>query len=221
MTPEAMDMTPLQVRVLGCLMEKELATPDSYPLTMHSLLAACNQTSNRSPVVDYDQATVSNAVENLRAAKLVRVVYSRSNRADKYRQVLDEAFRLEDRERAVLCVLLLRGPQTVAELRARTERLHPFTDHAEIEGTLRGLAQRPEPLVTSIERQPGQKEGRWAHLLGGETRMDEAAAPGDKRSTRADRVALLEATVEVLRHDLERLRAEHDALSERLRVLLD
>ena len=145
-------LLPAQARVVGCLLEKELTTPDNYPLSMNSLLAACNQTSNRTPVVTYDEPTVSNAIENLRAEGLVRVVYSRSNRVDKYRHVLDEVLDLEAPERAVLAVMLLRGPQTTAELRARTERLHAFDDERAIEAVLEGLARRQESLAVRLER---------------------------------------------------------------------
>jgi uncharacterized protein YceH (UPF0502 family) len=220
-----MEMTPVQLRVVGCLIEKELATPDNYPLTMNALLAACNQTSNRNPVVNYNEATVSNALENLRAAGLARIVYSRSNRADKYRHVLHETCELEPPELAVLSVLMLRGPQTLAELRTRTERLHPFTSTGEVEEVLRRLASRTdEPLVVAVERQPGQKEGRWAQLLGGEAALEaqiEAAASSPGSAPRNDRVVALEESVQALRDEVDRLRADHDALSEKLRALLD
>ncbi|MEO7443660.1 MAG: DUF480 domain-containing protein, partial [Acidimicrobiales bacterium] len=177
MTPP--EMTPVQVRVVGCLLEKELATPDVYPLTMNGLLAACNQATNRHPVVSYEEPTLSNALENLRAVGLVRVVHSRSNRADRFRQVLDEMLDLDAAERAVLAMLMVRGPQTVAELRARTARLHAFEDDGErgIDAALGRLAGRaPEPLVLLLGRQPGQKEARWAHLLAGPPTADDLAA---------------------------------------------
>jgi len=216
-----MEMTPVQLRVVGSLIEKEMATPDNYPLTMNGLLAACNQSSNRSPVVDYNEATLSNALANLRAAGIVRIVYSRSNRADRYRHVLDETLRLEPPALALLAVLMLRGPQTAAELRARTERLHAFADVGDLEAALRDLAGREEPLVVSLGRQAGQKEGRWAQLLGGQVAVDDALAAAVVPSPRADRLAALEGALRSLEDDLGRLRADHDALAERLRALLD
>lgn len=216
------ELTPVQVRVLGCLLEKERATPDNYPLTVNSLILACNQTTNRYPVVSYNEPTVSNALLNLRSASLVRIVYSRSNRAEKYRHVLDEALELTEPELAVLSVLMVRGPQTVAELRTRTERLHPFGDQAGVEAVLDGLAGRPEPFVTRLERVPGQKEARWAQLLGGPVSADDVPSPSEAaRGSRTDRIADLETTVADLARDLEALRADHDALATRLRDLLE
>jgi uncharacterized protein len=210
------NLTPVQSRVVGCLIEKEMATPDNYPLTMNALLAACNQTSNRHPVTKLDEATVGNALQNLRAMNVVRIVYSRSNRADKFRHVLDEMLALEPADLALLSVLMLRGPQTAGELRTRTERLHPFASQEEVDDTLRRLAGRNEPLVARLERRPGQKESRWAHLLGGD--LGEILAGDDEdddepsdsaRPARIDRLAALEDAVAGLRADLERLEAAH------------
>ena len=219
----------MQVRVLGCLVEKERTTPDNYPLTMNGLLAACNQSTNRWPVVTFTEPTVSNSLINLRAEGLVRIVYSRSNRADKYRHVLGEAWGLDDAQLAVLAVLMLRGPQTVAELRTRTERLHPFTGLDELEAALSALAERPDPLVVHIGRAPGQKEPRWTHLVGGDVPVEiPPAAAEAPRSSRAERIDGLESTVTALRADvdrlsaaLDRLRVDHESLVERLGSLLD
>lgn len=200
------------------MLEKERTTPDNYPLTLNALLSACNQTSNRNPVVHLDEATVGNALANLRAENLVRIVYSRSNRADKFRHVLDEAMGLDGADTALLAVLMLRGAQTGSELRARTERLHPFEDQADVDEALRRLAARDSPLVALLERQPGQKESRWAQLLGGELPGGERAAPVETPGpSRADRLAVLEETVEALRDEVARLRAEHEALAAQLR----
>ena len=221
-----MNLTPVQSRIVGCLIEKEMATPDNYPLTMNALLAACNQTSNRNPVTRFDEATVSNALENLRAANVVRIVYSRSNRADKFRHVLDEVLAIEPQHLAVLSVLMLRGPQTGSELRTRTERLHPFADQDEVDEALRELAGRDEPLVARLERQPGQKESRWAHMVGGDLSLA-LAGPDDgsqarqleddsRPAGRPDRLGALEDTVAELRADLDRLYAAHRKLVARL-----
>jgi uncharacterized protein YceH (UPF0502 family) len=200
------ELTPVQVRVAGSLVEKDLLTPDNYPLSMNALLAACNQSSNRYPVVDYDQHTVANALENLKAAGLARVVYSKGMRVDKYRHVLHEALHLEQPELAVLGVLMLRGPQTAAELRARTERMHPFGDQAEVERVLTGLAERETPLATLLPRQPGQKEQRWAQLLAGEPAPEEVApAAAGAPSHRSDRLIALEDRIAALEARLEAL----------------
>lgn len=219
-----MNLTPVQSRIVGCLIEKEMATPDNYPLTMNALLAACNQTSNRNPVTRLDEATVSNALANLRAINVVRIVYSRSSRADRFRHALDEVLALEPQHLAVLSVLMLRGPQTISELRTRTERLHPFASHDEVEEALGQLAGRNEPLAARLERQPGQKESRWAHMVGGDLSLALAGSDDDgpdddvdsRPTARADRLSALEQTVAELRADLDRLQAEHRNLVARL-----
>ncbi len=217
-----MELTPVQLRVLGCLLEKERTTPDNYPLTMNALLSACNQTTNRWPVVTLTEATVGNSIENLKGEGLLRVVYSRSNRADKYRHVLDEAWGLDEAELALLGVLMLRGAQTTAELRTRTERIHRFADLEEMGAVLDRLASRPEPMVVHLGRSPGQKEPRWGHLLGGDVPPDSGLPVNEPaRSSRSERIDTLEVTVATLREELDRLRADHDSLAERLGALLD
>jgi uncharacterized protein YceH (UPF0502 family) len=191
------ELTPEEVRVVGSLVEKELTTPQHYPLTRNALVAACNQTSNRNPVVALDEATVEAALTSLRERGLCRIVHSRSNRAAKYRHVLDEAWRLERDEVAVLAVLLLRGPQTPGELRSRTERM----DTGDVESALDALAAKPEPLVRRLERQPGQKEARWAHLVSGEPQLVDSAPTRTQT-----RVAELEDEVERLRAEVVELR---------------
>lgn len=166
-----MQRTPVEIRILGCLVEKHLTTPDNYPLSTNALVAACNQRSNRDPVVDFDERTVDTAMMELRADGLARTVTG--GRTNKHRHVLDEALGLDERALALLGVLMLRGPQTVGELRIRTERAATFIDIDEVESTLVALAAREQPLVRRLERRPGQKEPRWVHLLGGEP--DEAA----------------------------------------------
>ena len=173
----AIELTPVQQRVVGALVEKELTTPDNYPLSMNALLAACNQTTNRDPVVTLDEKTVGNALENLKAGGLTRVVYSKGMRVDKYRHVLHEALQLDRGELALLAVLMLRGPQTAAELRTRTERMHAFPDDDpdDVERTLERLAERD--LAQLLPRQPGQKGQRWAHRLGTPAASAEVAPP--------------------------------------------
>lgn len=153
-------------RVLGCLLEKEHTVPDTYPLTLKSLLAACNQTTGREPVLSLAEPEVTNGLTSLRERNLIRRVYpSHGARAEKYRQVADEVWSLEEDERAVLTLLLLRGPQTVGELRSRSGRLHEFEDLDAVERALRSLADRDVPMVSRLEREPGRKEPRWTHLL--------------------------------------------------------
>ncbi len=164
--PPPSDLTAVEGRVVGCLIEKERATPQNYPLTLNALRLACNQSTNREPVVDYDDHDIEDALTTLRERGLTRIVYSTSNRAAKYRHVLDEHLRLNDAELASLCVLLLRGPQTLGEIKGRSERLHPFADLAEVEATLDALARRETgPLVRRLERRPGQKDARYIQLL--------------------------------------------------------
>jgi uncharacterized protein YceH (UPF0502 family) len=219
-------LSPVQARILGCLVEKERTTPDNYPLTMNALLSACNQSTNRFPVVSFTEAVVSNAILNLRSDNLVRIDYSRSNRADKYRQVLDQALDVDDGEISLLAVLMLRGPQTAAELRTRAERLHPFPDQGEVEATLVGLSKRAEPLVTWLAPMAGQKEARWAHLLGGPIAPEDlpvaplSSSADGGRGSRTERIEALEAAVEGLTDELTSLRAEHEALAARLQELL-
>jgi uncharacterized protein YceH (UPF0502 family) len=161
-----MVLTAEEARVLGSLVEKELTTPDQYPLTIKSLLAACNQASNRDPVVDYDEGTVMAALDSLKAQRLIRFVLpSHGRTAVRYRHVLDEALGLDTRQCALLAVLVLRGPQTVGEIRARTERMADFDGLDEIDHQLRFLSAVAEPLATSLGRRPGQKEERWASPL--------------------------------------------------------
>jgi uncharacterized protein YceH (UPF0502 family) len=159
-------LTAEEARVLGSLVEKELTTPDQYPLTVKSLLAACNQASNRDPVVDYDEGTVMGALDSLKAQRLIRFVLpSHGRSAVRYRHVLNEALGLDTRQCALLAVLVLRGPQTIGELRARTERMADFDGLDEIDHELRFLSAVAEPLAISLGRRPGQKEERWASPL--------------------------------------------------------
>jgi uncharacterized protein YceH (UPF0502 family) len=154
-------------RILGSLLEKQTTVPASYPLTANALRTACNQSNNRDPVVDLDEQTVLRTAKALKERGLLRIVWSDTGRRTlKYHQVLDEQLGLEPDERALLTVLLLRGPQAPGELRTRTERLHGFADRGEVEACLHRMAQRPEPLVVELERQPGQHDPRWVHLLG-------------------------------------------------------
>ena len=161
----------MQVRVLGCLLEKQQTTPDAYPLTLNSLRLACNQATNRDPVVDYDEPAVREAAQRLGQRGLARLASYHGSRAQKYRHLVDEALGLAPDERALLCVLMLRGPQTLGELKQRSERLHSFPDLGSVEDALGRLTARE--LGQWLERRPGQKEARYRHLL----EEDSEAAP--------------------------------------------
>ncbi len=163
-----------ELRVLGCLIEKQRTTPDAYPLTLNSLRLACNQSTNRDPVVAYDERTVVAALERLHRRGWTRMASGAGSRARKYRHLLDRALELGEPELAVLCALMLRGSQTPGELKQRTERLHPFADLAAVEAALEVLIGRE--LVARLDRRPGQKEQRYVQLLGGES-LDEGEGP--------------------------------------------
>jgi uncharacterized protein YceH (UPF0502 family) len=157
------DLTAAEIRVLGCLLEKQRTTPDTYPLTLNALRAACNQSTNRDPVVDYDEATIRDAITRLSRRRWARLASGAGSRASKYRHLLDESLTRAPDELAVLCVLMLRGAQTPGELKGRTERLHPAADLAAVHETLDRLVARE--LVEQLPRRPGQKEERYAHRL--------------------------------------------------------
>jgi uncharacterized protein YceH (UPF0502 family) len=207
-------LRPECARVLGALMEKGLATPQQYPLTVNALQSACNQTSNREPVVGYDETTVLAALDELKDQKLVRFVLPSHGRSVvRYRQVLDETLALDARQCAVLAVLLLRGPQTIGELRIRTERMATFDSLDEIQHELELLHTREEPLAHNVGRRPGQKEERWATTL--------VAAPdpdGPRQQSPATTIAAA-AHDDELRAELEELRAEVADLHQEVREL--
>ncbi len=160
------ELSAAEVRVLGCLIEKEATTPDAYPLTLNSLRLACNQSTSRDPVVAYSDLEVDKALTSLRSRGLTRTVHSTSNRAAKFKHVADDVYELTRSELAVLCVLMLRGPQTVGELKIRTERQHSFRSTGDVEAVLAALAVRDPSLAVQLPRQPGQKDARWIQLVG-------------------------------------------------------
>jgi uncharacterized protein YceH (UPF0502 family) len=167
-----MNLSASETRVLGCMLEKQLTTPDIYPLTLNSLRLACNQSTNRDPVVDYDDETLRDAMHRLERRGYARLASGRGSRAPKYRHLLAEALPLSGEEHAVLCVLLLRGPQTPGELKQRAERMHAFADLDAVNDTLDRLIARE--LVIRLERRPGQKEERYEHLLSAD--LDESSS---------------------------------------------
>lgn len=206
------ELNETEVRILGCLVEKQLTTPDYYPLTINALVNACNQKSNRDPVVEYDEKTVEHALGRLRDKNLVYVFYGSSSRVPKYKHMLPSIYHLEPPEIAVVSVLMLRGAQTVGELNQRTTRLYEFSGLDEISQTLEGLIRREEPLVFKIERQPGQKEARYTHLLSGPIDLENFSFPQSSANaaTRNDRIEKLEQEIEQLREELNSFKLDFE-----------
>jgi uncharacterized protein YceH (UPF0502 family) len=200
------------VRVLGALIEKQITTPDYYPLSLNALTAACNQSSNRHPVVAFDEETVLAAIQRLRHQSLVRGIQRMDSRVTKYEQLIAETMDLTTSEVAVMCVLMLRGPQTAGEIRTRSERLAHFDTLADVETTLNALIERsPSPLASRLPRQAGQKEVRYAHLLSGEVAADTPDANEPiAGASQADRIAALEETTTELRKEVVDLRQQLD-----------
>jgi uncharacterized protein YceH (UPF0502 family) len=199
-----------ELRVLGCLIEKQRTTPETYPLSLNSLRLACNQSTNRDPVVEYDDATIRQALERLNLKGWVRPASGPGSRAAKFRHLFDEALHVSDEEISILAVLMLRGPQTPGELKQRTQRLHPFADLGELESSLQGLIDRE--LVEKLPRQPGQKEQRYRHLFEEETTwrtvpVPEAHAPEPEPEPQPDRLEVLEQQLRELRDEVAELRA--------------
>jgi uncharacterized protein len=193
-----MDLSPVELRVLGCLIEKQRTTPDQYPLSLNALRLAANQSTNRDPVVDYDTGTIRAALDNLGSRGWTRLASGPSSRVAKFRHLLDDALELVPSQLALLAVLMLRGPQTAAELRTRSERIYPFASVTDVDAALAVLADRE--LVRQLPRRPGEREERWTQLLGEDTEEVEteprpaAASPLEERLASLElRVAALEA----------------------------
>lgn len=204
-----MDADAIELRVLGCLIEKQRTTPEAYPLSLNALRLACNQSTNRDPVVEYDEPTIRAALDGLARKGWTRLASGPGSRTAKFRHLFDEALALSDEETALLCVLMLRGPQTPGELKQRTPRLHDFAGLGEIEQTLGGLIERE--LVARLPRRPGQKEQRYAHLLGDDESAEEAAA----QPVEGDRLTQVEQEMQELRDAIATLRAELASLRDR------
>jgi len=209
------DVDAVEIRVLGCLIEKQRTTPDAYPLSLNALRLACNQATNRDPVVAYEEREIKAALERMSNRGWTRFASGVSSRALKYRQLLDEALGLSEPEMSLLGVLMLRGPQTVGELKQRSERLHRFGSIAEVAETLDGLTQRE--LVARLERRPGQKEERWQQLLGGDAELAAAAEPvaPPVPSEGADRLGAIEERLERLEGAFDELIARLDKVPDR------
>jgi uncharacterized protein YceH (UPF0502 family) len=209
-----MDLTEAELRMLGCLIEKEMTTPDYYPMTINALIAASNQKSNRTPVVDYSETEVIEAVDWLRERGLARTVHGKGDRALKYKHVAGEVLEISPRQTALLAIMLLRGPQTLGELRSRTGRYTEFADLADVAAELDAMAGAEEPTVVMLERRPGEKESRYQHLLAGKTvdpvaeHSQEPSLPAERPPAAAERVAELEKELEELRARVARM--EHE-----------
>ncbi|MBI4852976.1 MAG: DUF480 domain-containing protein [Acidobacteria bacterium] len=205
-------LNPVEIRVLGALVEKHLSTPDYYPLSLNALVNACNQLSNREPVVSYDENIVLKALDSLRKKGLARAISGPDIRVPKYAHAVEDFFNLAIQEVAVLCVLMLRGVQTVGEIRGRSGRLYEFSDLSEVELTIQGLIDRqPQALIVRLPRQPGTKESRYSHLLGGiveveqktnELKQSETEQVETLSSNENERIDRLEKEIEELRKQL-------------------
>jgi uncharacterized protein YceH (UPF0502 family) len=209
-------LTDTEVRVLGSLIEKQITTPEYYPLTLNALIAACNQKNNRHPVTSYSETEIDDALFSLREKNLAYVFHGSTSRVPKYKHVVPEVMHLSPAEVAALAVLMLSGAQTVGEIRTRGSRFHEFADLDEVEETLRSLGARDgEPLVMRLPRQPGQKEARFAHLLSGEPAAEQIVETPAERKTRGgndgERIASLEEAVQNLSQRMEQLSAQFDS----------
>ena len=210
----ATTLTDIETRVLGSLVEKQVTTPEYYPLTLNALTLACNQKNNRNPVTSYTESQVSAAVESLREKNLTYVFYGSTSRVPKYKHVMPEVLHLNQAELALMCVLMLRGAQTPGELRGNAARLHEFSGLDEIEQTLNALiSHEPEPLVVRLPRQLGQKEVRFSHLLAGEPKIEAVTSVPIEKVERVSlerRVEVLEAEVESLRQQFEQFKKQFE-----------
>jgi hypothetical protein len=208
-------LNEIEARVLGALLEKEITTPDYYPLSLNSLVNACNQKSNRDPVMNADEDSVREALRTLQDNSLARSVSAVDSRVTKYEHRLQEAFNFDRREAALFCELLLRGPQTTGELRTRAERMHPFDDLSEVQSALQRLMNREPPLVKALARQPGTKESRYIHLLSGDAKRvsstDGREVPAAREGEKMDGFARLSSEMAELRRDVAELKQQFAA----------
>jgi hypothetical protein len=208
-------LSEVETRVLGSLVEKELTTPDYYPLSLNALVDACNQKSNRDPMMNLNENAVSQALRSLEKEGLAGPADGMDNRVTKFEHRLQEAFNFDRREIAILCELLLRGPQTPGELRSRAERMHPFDDLGQVQSTLQRLGQREPPLVKMLPRQPGTKEARYAHLLLGDVQIQASAAAPEKAVTHgsadSERISRLENELATLQNEVANLKQQFAA----------
>ena len=203
-------LTETEARIVGALVEKQLTTPEYYPLTLNALVQACNQKTNREPVTNYDEKTVLSALDDLRDKNIVYVFYGSTSRVPKYKHILPDVYELEPSETAVMCVLMLRGPQTIGEIKERTGRLYNFRDLTDVNETLDSLMKREEPLITRLERAPGQSAERYAHLLSGEVTSYTPVERVSRGAANDERVEKLEQELENLRNEMSAFRQEFE-----------
>ena len=208
-------VTDIEIRVLGSLIEKQITTPEYYPLTLNALTAACNQKNNRNPVMSLTESEVERALDSLREKNLAYVFHGSTSRVPKFKHVAPEVLQLNPAELAVMCVLMLSGPQTVGEIRTRGSRLYDFKGMEEVDETVHVLSTREsDPLVVKLSRQPGQKDARFTHLLAGEPLIEAVAESSPSRSVRreheTDRVTKLEEHVQALTQQIESLTAQFE-----------
>ena len=205
------ELTSVETRILGALLEKERVTPENYPISLNSLVAACNQTTSREPVVAYDDKIVEEALQSLRSKGLATVIFGAGSRVQKYRHNLTDHFNLEPCEIAILTVLLLRGPQTPGELRSRTDRFYPFSGVEEVDGCLARLSAGETPLIRMLPARSGQKERRYVQFLSDEPVGDETfihSLPAPPHQESASRIQALEMEIITLKLELQQLREE-------------
>jgi len=201
-------LNEVEARVLSALVEKSVTTPDNYPLSLNALVNACNQKSNRYPVMELDSATVGEALVSLRQKGLARIIMGGDSRVPKYQHYFEESYHLTQAESAILCELMLRGAQTAGELRGHVERFNATLSLAEADAVIDGLRKRPEPLLMELPRTSGRREVRFAHLLAGEPSIEEEAEAAAPRPPREERLATLEEEVASLRAEIDELREE-------------
>jgi len=211
-------LNDIEVRVLGCLIEKGITTPDYYPLTLNSVTNACNQRSNRDPVVSYEETTVVRGLDGLQAKGLSEKIYKADSRVPKYQHVFEGKLDLSKQEVAVMCVLMLRGPQTTGEIRGRAERMYKFGDLNEVEEVLNALMEKAEPMVVRLPRQAGRKERRYMHLLAGEPDLEDIEKPRSEEAatiqvrSENERIDKLEAELSALHAEFDKLKNEFNDL---------
>jgi hypothetical protein len=198
----------VEIRVLGSLMEKELTTPEYYPLTLNALVNACNQKSNRDPVVNYDDSIVDKALATLRDKQFARRVTGTDMRVPKYKQIFSEEMKFTPAENAVMCVLMLRGPQTFGEIKGRTGRMFNFESLLQVEDVIEGLNKRENPLVMKLPKQTGMKESRYAHLLAGKPVIQLESDPSEEVKIEEDRLTKLELELSALKLDFDELKSQ-------------
>ena len=209
-------LNSVEVRVLGALIEKELTTPEYYPLTLNSLVNACNQKSNRDPVVNYDDSTVDKALATLRDKQYVRRVTGTDMRVPKYKQIFSEELKFTPEETAVMCILMLRGSQTIGEIKGRTGRMFNFESLMQVDEVINGLNKREKPYIMKLPKQSGMKESRYVHLLSGEPVIQSEPETHEDENPDKDRLSYLEKEISFLKTEFEEFKSQFNELKKLL-----